>query len=412
MVLTQTVLVYYNPSVTAETIQSTLGTNQIPPGERATVQLILAHNNVKCKMQMTGVVFVTNQDPETSHKLDITSVQVYVASGPDYGFGEWTWRDTWRPIRAEPYIRVHFPWTISTPDQATSRQYVMTTIVTYLTTDEGLSTGVHESQDSVIFALDCPSPAISSSSSSSSSGSSSSSTSSSEAGTTTEEDCYDYLWELPPDVKGFIDCYIGSQINPCVIATAAYGSPMAPEVVYMRNVRDGMIGSTPTGRVLRDAFNTWYYSWSPLVASWISTSGTLRAVFRELLVPIVASVHVAGYVFEGLGGGDFASVIAFSAAAALTIGAYVMLSALPLSCVFWFLRRRISKGTQRRATRWIAGVLLLLIAGSVLAALFALAGAMMIINAAIVLIALLGAGVLMALRIVGLAKRRFHGSLT
>ena len=103
--------------------------------------------------------------------------------------------------------------------------------------------------------------------------------------------------------------------------------------------------------------------------------------------------------------------MAFSAAAALTIGAYVMLSALPLSCVFWFLRRRINKGTQRRATRWIAGIFLLLVAGFILAALFALAGAMMMINAGILLTALLGAGILTALRIVGFAKRRFHGSL-
>ena len=107
-----------------------------------------------------------------------------------------------------------------------------------------------------------------------------------------------------------------------------------------------------------------------------------------------------------------AAVMAFSAAAALTIGAYVMLSALPLSCVFWFLRRRINRGTQRRATRWIAGVLLLLVAGSVLAAVFTLAGAMMIINAAILLTALLGAGILTALRIVGFVERRFDGSLT
>ncbi|MHA2066598.1 MAG: DUF2341 domain-containing protein, partial [Candidatus Thorarchaeota archaeon] len=76
----------------------------------------------------------------------------------------------------------------------------------------------------------------------------------------------------------------------CIIATAAYGGTMAPEVVYMRNVRDNMIGSTPIGNILVSGFNTFYYSWSPPVAQWIAGSEGLRTTFRVLLLPISASV--------------------------------------------------------------------------------------------------------------------------
>jgi hypothetical protein len=135
----------------------------------------------------------------------------------------------------------------------------------------------------------------------------------------------------------------------CVIATAAYGSPMAPEVVYMRTVRDGMIGSTPMGRVLRDAFDLWYYSWAPPVAEWISGSESLRAVFRVLLVPIVLIVHVTAFIFSGLGRGDLGAVVSFFVAAILSIGTYILIPAVLLIRGFRWLGRRISmKRLNRR----------------------------------------------------------------
>jgi hypothetical protein len=374
---------------------------QTQPFAPPTISIRLSQATVTCQGILTGVVKVKNMDP--THSIFVHRIVLNLGEGYSlFIYQGWSWSGNEEIKQGETGT---FDWISAVRWKGAPETWVYAyAIVDYVSpvgSERGTSTQVP-------FTIVCPMATTTFTHKETTGIETITEISTETTPVQTSENCFSYL--LRGQWDDFWMCALG--LNSCVIATAAYGSPMAPEVVYMRNVRDGMIGSTPTGRVLRDAFNTWYYSWSPLVASWISTSGTLRAVFRELLVPIVASVHVAGYVFEGLGGGDFASVIAFSAAAALTIGAYVMLSALPLSCVFWFLRRRISKGTQRRATRWIAGVLLLLIAGSVLAALFALAGAMMIINAAIVLIALLGAGVLMALRIVGLAKRRFHGSLT
>jgi hypothetical protein len=110
----------------------------------------------------------------------------------------------------------------------------------------------------------------------------------------------------------------------CIIATAAYGSEMAPEVAYMRYVRDNLIGSTPTGKVLRDAFNTFYYSWSPPIAQAIAGNAGLQALFRILLLPLVGIIHATAWVFITLGAGDLASIAAFTLAAALTITVYIV----------------------------------------------------------------------------------------
>jgi len=115
----------------------------------------------------------------------------------------------------------------------------------------------------------------------------------------------------------------------CLVATAAYGSEMAPEVVYMRHVRDDLIGSTSAGRMLIAGFNAFYYPWSPVVAETIAGNELLRAVFRILLTPLVWIVHATALVFLAItqiaGGLDAASVVAFLVAALMTIAVYVVL---------------------------------------------------------------------------------------
>ena len=101
-----------------------------------------------------------------------------------------------------------------------------------------------------------------------------------------------------------------------------------------------MIGSTPTGKVLVNAWNGFYYLWSPPTAAAIAGSEVLRGVFRVLLLPLVAIIHATAWVFTSLGAGDFASIVAFSVAALLSVLAYVIAPA--------FLLRPIAS----RARRW------------------------------------------------------------
>jgi hypothetical protein len=133
-----------------------------------------------------------------------------------------------------------------------------------------------------------------------------------------------------------------------VIATAAYGSSMAPEVAYMRYVRDRLIGSTPTGGILVDGFNAFYYSWSPSLARIIAANEILRAAFRVLLLPLVAIVHVAALMFTAAGiitrSPDVASAVSFLSAACMTLTTYAV---FPVLSVAQFIKAIMRKQLTR-----------------------------------------------------------------
>jgi hypothetical protein len=69
----------------------------------------------------------------------------------------------------------------------------------------------------------------------------------------------------------------------CFIATAAYGSPLAREVVLLQNYRDDYLAQNPLG----EKFIRAYYRLSPQFARWIRRSNILRFLTRCFLAPLI-----------------------------------------------------------------------------------------------------------------------------
>ncbi len=72
----------------------------------------------------------------------------------------------------------------------------------------------------------------------------------------------------------------------CFIATAAFGSYMAPDVMVLRNFRDRYLLTNPLGK----AFVSFYYSVSPPIADFIAHHESLRSATRVMLTPVVYGV--------------------------------------------------------------------------------------------------------------------------
>ncbi len=81
----------------------------------------------------------------------------------------------------------------------------------------------------------------------------------------------------PEAVNGLLDG------KSCFIATAAFGSTMAPEVERFRQFRDGVLMKHSWGR----AFVEFYYKHSPRAAKFIGDNEILRTLTRWLLYPIL-----------------------------------------------------------------------------------------------------------------------------
>lgn len=98
---------------------------------------------------------------------------------------------------------------------------------------------------------------------------------------------------MPVDVSDFWEMYRSSGGKDdggfCFLATAAWGSYMAPQVMTLRAFRDSVLLTTGPGR----AFVSFYYSASPPLAKLISSSPILKSVSRLALMPAVILARVA-----------------------------------------------------------------------------------------------------------------------
>jgi len=82
----------------------------------------------------------------------------------------------------------------------------------------------------------------------------------------------------------------------CLIATAAYGSELAPQVQQLRELRDNTILKTESGNSFMTTFNEFYYSFSPVIADFERENPIFKEGVKVTLTPMLASLSILNYV--------------------------------------------------------------------------------------------------------------------
>lgn len=83
-----------------------------------------------------------------------------------------------------------------------------------------------------------------------------------------------------------------AQQRRCIIATAAYGSEMEPEVQLLRDLRDQKLLPTFAGSQFMQIFDRFYYSFSPQVAEVVGSNPAIAEMTRILIAPLISVLKI------------------------------------------------------------------------------------------------------------------------
>ena len=78
----------------------------------------------------------------------------------------------------------------------------------------------------------------------------------------------------------------------CLIATATYGSELAPQVQQLRELRDNQLLNTESGSAFMASFNDIYYSFSPIIADYERENPYFKEAVKLGLTPMLSSLAI------------------------------------------------------------------------------------------------------------------------
>ena len=87
-----------------------------------------------------------------------------------------------------------------------------------------------------------------------------------------------------------------SEGGGCLIATATYGSELAPQVQQLREIRDNKLLQTKTGSSFIQEFNKFYYSFSPKIADIERENPAVKEAIKISITPMILSLSVLNHV--------------------------------------------------------------------------------------------------------------------
>jgi hypothetical protein len=94
--------------------------------------------------------------------------------------------------------------------------------------------------------------------------------------------------------------YLGTELEKsnnggCLIATASFGSELAPQVQLLREIRDNTILQTKSGSAFMIGFNQFYYSFSPTIADYERENLIFKEAVKLTLIPLLTSLTLLQY---------------------------------------------------------------------------------------------------------------------
>lgn len=88
---------------------------------------------------------------------------------------------------------------------------------------------------------------------------------------------------------------VNEENGGCLIATATYGSEMAPQVQLLREIRDNQLMNTAFGMSFMAGFNQLYYSFSPHIADMERESPAFKEMVKIGITPLLSSLSIMEY---------------------------------------------------------------------------------------------------------------------
>lgn len=85
----------------------------------------------------------------------------------------------------------------------------------------------------------------------------------------------------------------------CLIATAAYGTELAPQVQFLREIRDNTVMSTSSGAAFMSGFNQLYYSFSPTIADMERDNPLFKETVKVLITPMISTLSIMTLAEDG-----------------------------------------------------------------------------------------------------------------
>ena len=113
---------------------------------------------------------------------------------------------------------------------------------------------------------------------------------------------FDYFCTLHPWMQGTVVVQVPipdqepQNGGGCLIATATYGSELAPKVQQLRELRDNKLLQTEYGSAFMKSFNDLYYSFSPEIADFERENPLFRETVKIGITPMISSLSILNHV--------------------------------------------------------------------------------------------------------------------